>query len=171
MPRFITTFLFISLTCTACTIIISTPTPSPPPPTATPTAIPPPAQGPAVIGDNVEIGDWEYLGPEAVESLPPLSASVREVGTDEEDFYKGLYEARLVWIEDGLELLWITYPCSTQPVVVVHSDATIEFWPGEIVGPDCEAMGVIHKLTVQWQTSIPFEDWKFILHPPPLPEA
>jgi hypothetical protein len=43
------------------------------------TPLPPPVQGPAVLADaSVEIGDWEYSGPDAVESLPPLSAKARE---------------------------------------------------------------------------------------------
>jgi hypothetical protein len=118
MHRLLTTFLFISLIFTACTI--STPTPGPPTQTATPTLIPPPAQGPVVLGDEVEIEKWEYLGPDAVELFPVLSANVRDVGNDVD-------QVRLVWKEDGFELFWITYRCSTQPVLVVHADATIEF--------------------------------------------
>lgn len=138
---------------------MQTPTPQTLP---TPTLIPPPVQGPAVLGDNVEIGEWEYLGPEAVESLPNLSATVRNVDVSH-------HEIRLIRNEDGFELVWSQVVCATQPVVVVRADAVIEFWHGEI--PPCEDMGVFHKLTVQWQTDIPFEDWKFIFHPSPAPES
>jgi hypothetical protein len=164
MYQLLVTLIFIGLTCTACINTISTPTPGPPTQTATPAPIPPAVQGPAVLGDGVKIEDWEYLGPEAIESFPPLSTTVREVGAD-------IQEVRLGWRPDGFDLVWNQFPCATEPVLVVRADATIEFWSGEIVGPDCEAMAVLHMLTVNWQTSIPFEDWNFILHSPPLPEA
>ena len=126
--------------------------------------IPPPVQGPAVLGEGVEIEAWEYLGSKAVEAMPMPSANVRKV-----DFSH--WEARLIRKEDGLELVWGEVACATQPVVVVHADASIEFWPGESVNPVCELMEIFHKLTVQWQTEIPFEDWTFIFHPPPEPES
>lgn len=150
---------FILETLTACATVTTTPTPYTIPAS---TLIPPPIQGPAVLGDHVE--NWEYLGPEAVESMPVASDNVRNVDA-------ALREIRLIRTEDGFELVWIELICSTQPVVVVHSDARIEFWPGASVNPDCEEMGVGHKLTVQWQTDIPFGEWKFIFHPPPPPES
>ena len=165
-PRLIPTFILIGLIVVACNTPGSgpTPTPSSTPPTVIPTPIPPPVQGPAVVGDKVEIEDWEYLGPESIESLPPLSDTVREVGPDD------VFEARLAWRPDGFDLVWIAFPCAKEPVVVVHADATIEFWPADRIWPTCEAMAVVHMLTAQWQTSIPFEDWKFIYHPPRLPD-
>jgi hypothetical protein len=113
------------------------------------TPLPPPVQGPAVLADaHLEIFDWEYLGPDAVDSLPSLSAKVREVGDD-------VHQARLVWKDDGFELVWGGFVCATQPVVVVHNDLSIEFWPGEILGDDCIAREAFHKLTVELHTSIP----------------
>lgn len=154
-----TAFVFVILT--AC----STPTPSKTPQTTpSPTLLPPPVQGPAVLGDNVELEGWEYLGPEVIEALPNASATVREV-----DILP--YQIRLIKTEEGFDLAWGALLCSTQPVVVVHSEATIEFWPGESTNPDCVEKGVLHLLTVQWQTDIPFENWKFIFHPPPKPES
>lgn len=126
----------------------------------TSTSIPPPVQGPAVLGDNVGIKDWEYLGLESVESFPSLSANVREVGKD-------IY---LVRKDYGFDLIWLEVSCATQPVAIVHADAVIEFWPAAKIEP-CEAMGVGHMLTVQWETDIPFAEWKFIFHPPPEPES
>jgi hypothetical protein len=119
------------------------------------------------LGDNVEIKGWEYLGPESVDHFPPLSANVREVGN-------GVYEIRLVRREYGFDLVWGQLPCATQPVVIVHADAFIEFWPGTQPAAQtepCEAMSVGHMLTVQWETDMPFEEWSFILHPPPEPES
>jgi hypothetical protein len=113
------------------------------------------------LGDNVEIKDWEYLGPESVESFPLLSADVREVGR----------EIYLVRRDYGFDLVWLEVVCATQPVVSVHADAVIEFWPGASIEETCEAMGVGHMLTVQWETDIPFEQWKFTLHRPPLPKS
>lgn len=144
-----TAALLVGLALSACT---------------TETLTPPPVQGPAVIGDNVEIEAWEYLGPEAVESLPSLSAGVRDVGKD-------IYQVRLIQKDSGFDLVWGQLPCATQPVVVVHADASIEFWPGEGLGEVCEAMEVFHKLTVKWHTTVPFEQWEFTLHPPPEPDA
>jgi hypothetical protein len=151
-------FLLIDFIFKSC----STSTPISTPQTSTP--IPPPVQGPAVLGDNVEIKDWEYLGPESVESFPSLSANVREVGKD-------IY---LVRRDYGFDLVWIQLPCATEPVMIVHADAVIEFWPAakiESTEPPCEAMGMGHMLTVRWETDIPFDEWKFIFHPPPEPEA
>jgi hypothetical protein len=129
------------------------------------TPLPPPVPGPAVLAAaSVEIADWEYLGPDAVESLPSVSAKVREVGND-------VYHARLIWKDDGFELVWGEFVCATQPVVVVHADASIEFWPGEIVDDDCIAREAFHKLTVELHTGIPFKQWKFALHPPPEVDA
>jgi hypothetical protein len=123
--------------------------------------LPPPVQGSAVLADaSVEIVDREYLGPDEVDSLPSLSAKVREVGDD-------VHQARLVWKDDGFELVWGGFVCATRPVVIVHSDLSIEFWPGEIIDEDCVAWAALHKLTVELYTSIPFEQWKFTLHPPP----
>ena len=147
-------FLLIGFIFTAC----STSTPIPTSQTSTP--IPPPVQGPAVLGDNIEIKDWEYLGPESIESFPSPSANVREVG-------KEIY---LVRRDDGFDLVWGQLPCATQPVVIVHVDAVIEFWPGAAIKEPCEAMLVGHMLTVQWETDIPFE-WNFIFHPSPQPES
>jgi hypothetical protein len=141
--------LLIGLTLSACTRIAP---------------IPPPVEGPAVVGDGVEIEAWEYLGPDMYGSQPPLPADAIEVGND-------IYDVRLLWKKDGFDLVWSTFLCATQPVVVVHADASIEFWPGESVEPRCVAMGVSHMLTVKMHTSIPPEQWKFTLHPPPEPEA
>jgi hypothetical protein len=124
------------------------------------TPIPPPVQGPAVLGDNLEIKDWEYLGPESIESFPSLSVHVREVGKD-------IYLVRKHY---GFDLVWLQVVCATQPVLIVRADAVIEFWPAAKLEP-CEAMGVGHMLTVQWEIDIPFDEWKFIFHPPPEPEA
>ena len=161
----IVTVLFITFSLVSCVPaakVIPTETAVP-----SSTPIPPPVQGPAVLGDNVEIKDWEYLGPESVESFPSLSANVKEVGNN-------VYEIRLVRTDYGFDLIWTEFPCATQPVVIVHADAVIEFWPGgkpaARIEP-CEAMSVGHMLTVQWDIDIPFEQWKFILHPPPQPEA
>lgn len=154
--------LLIGFIFTACST--STPTVTPVSPFQTSTPIPPPVQGPAVLGDNVEIKDWEYLGPESVEFFPSLSANVREVG-------KEIY---LVRRNDGFDLVWGQLPCATQPVMIVHADAVIEFWPGTGIAnieEPCEAMLVGHRLTVQWETDIPFEEWKFIFHPPPLSKS
>lgn len=153
-----TTFLLIILT--SCSP--PTQTQTPPKTIPSPTVVPPPVQGPAVLGDNVEIEAWQYLGPEAVEAMPNSSTTVRNVDVSP-------YEMRLVRKNDGFELIWFQVACATYPVVVVHPDAVIEFWHGEV--PFCEAMGVLHQLTVQWQTDIAFEDWKFIFHPPPEPES
>ena len=164
-PFVVFLFLLIDFIFTACSTSTPTSTPISAPPTSTP--IPPPVQGPAVLGDNVEIKDWEYLGPESVESFPSLSANVREVGDGE-------YEIRLVRTDYGFDLVWTELPCATQPVVLVHAGADIEFWPGgkpaDRIEP-CEAMSVGHRLTVQWETDIPFEQWKFTLHRPPLPKS
>lgn len=117
------------------------------------------------MGQGVEIESWEYLGPDAVESMPFPSANVRAV-----DF--STWEIRLIRTENGFELVWGELPCSTQPVVIVHAEATIEFWPGEGTNPGfCEAMQAFHKLSVQWETDIPFDEWEFIFHPPPVPES
>ena len=161
-PFVVFLFLLIDFIFTACSTSTPTSTPISTPPTSTP--IPPPVQGPAVLGDNVEIKDWEYLGPESVESFPSPSANVREVGKD-------IY---LVRRDYGFDLVWGQLPCATQPVVIVHADAVIEFWPGAgiaSVDEPCEAMLVAHRLTVQWETDIPFDEWKFIFHPPPQPES
>jgi len=125
-----------------------------------PTPIPPPPiPGPAVLGDGVLIANWEYFGPNAVERLPELSANVKEVGND-------VYEVRLVQKERGFDLVWSQLPCATQPVIIIHDNASIEFWPGEGVG-FCEAMSVLHMLTVEFQTTTPIEKWEFVLYPPP----
>lgn len=158
-PLFFTACLLVILT--ACSSSISTEVLQTPP---SPTLIPPPAQGPAVLGDNVELESWEYLGPESVDSLPNPSATIRKVDVSP-------YEIRLLNTDEGFKLVWGALLCSTQPVVVVHSDAMIEFWPGESTNPDCVEMQVLHLLTVQWQTDIPFENWNFIFHPPPEPES
>ena len=125
--------------------------------------IPPPVQGPAVIGDDaVGIEDWEYLGPNAIQALPLpqwLGTDAREVGTD-------LNPVWLVPNEGGFDLAWGQFPCATQPVVVVHANNSIEFWPGDIVGEDCDAMGTFHLLTVKLQPNIPLDQWQFTLHPP-----
>ncbi|GAB4578501.1 MAG: hypothetical protein Fur0022_12360 [Anaerolineales bacterium] len=131
---------------------------------STSTLIPLPIEGPAVIGDGVEIEMWEYLGPEAVEAIPIPSETIRNVDVSP-------YQIRLIRTDGGFELVWGALLCSTQPVIVVSLDATIEFWPGQSTDADCVEMEVFHKLTVQWQTDIPFEEWKFIFHPPPPPEA
>jgi len=108
----------------------------------------------------VEIVDWECLGPDAAESLPPLSVEVREVGDD-------VHQARLIWKDDGFELVRGGLVCATQPVVVVHDDVSIGFCPGEIIGEDCVAREAFHKLTVELYTSLPFDQWRFTLYPPP----
>lgn len=73
------------------------------------TPLPPPVKGPAVLADaSVEIIDWEYFGPDAVDSLPPLSNKVREVGDD-------VHQARLVWKDDGFELVWGGFVCASSP--------------------------------------------------------
>ena len=149
----IITVLFIAFSLAACVPagkVIPTETVVP-----TSTPIPPPVQGPAVLGDGVEIEDWEYLGPESIESFPSLSANVREVGRD-------LY---LVRRDYGFDLMWIQVVCASQPVVVIRADAVIEFWSATKI-PPCEAMGVGHVLNVHWETDIPFDEWKFIFHPP-----
>ncbi len=158
-PFVIIFFLLIDFSFIACSTLtpISTPTSA----SQTSTPIPPPVQGPAVLGDNVEIKDWEYLGPESVESFPLLSANVREVERE-------IYLARRDY---GFDLVWLEVVCATQPVVIVHADAVIEFWPGASIEQPCELMGVGHMLTVQWETDIPFEKWKFIFHPPPQPKS
>ena len=61
---------------------------------------------------------------------------------------------------------WGGFVCATRPVVIVHGDLSIVFWPGEIIDEDCVAWEAFHKLTVELYTSIPFEQWKFTLHPP-----
>ena len=164
-PFVLSLFLLIDFIFTACST--STPTSTPVSPFQTSTPTPPPVQGPAVLGDNVEIKDWEYLGPESVESFPLPSANVREVGDSE-------YEIRLIRKDYGFDLVWTEFPCATQPVVIVYADGVIEFWsggkPAERIEP-CEAMSVGHMLTVQWDTDIPFEQWKFIFHRPPRPKS
>jgi len=78
-------------------------------------------------------------------------------------------DVRLVWKEDGFDLAYSQFPCADEPVVVVHADATIEFWPAERIEPTCEAAEAFHLLSVKWKTDIPFEDWEFIYYPPKLP--
>ena len=110
----------------------------------------------------VEIEEWEYFGPNAIQALPLPQCSdtgAREVGTD-------LNPVWLVPNKGGFDLAWGQFACATRPVVVVHANNSIEFWPGDIVGEDCDAKGTFHLLTVKLQPNIPLDQWQFTLHPP-----
>ena len=127
----------------------------------------PPTQGPAVIGDGVEIEDWEYLGPDMDGSRP----SLQSISSDIQEFGDNVIPVWLLPTEEGFELEWRTLACATQPVAVVRDDATIEFWPGETVGEYCDAMSIAHRLSVEIADNVPSEQWEVILHPPPMPDA
>jgi hypothetical protein len=146
----------------------------------------PPVRGPAVLSEaGVEILDWEYLGPDSVRSVPEPAANVREVEQEAEQ-----YSIYLIRTDEGFELMWSQVLCAIRPVLVVHVGMSLEFWPGQTYcegevpmprgciiayNPDgsvdygCEAVGVAHEITVKLQTSIPFDQWTFTLHPPPAP--
>ena len=119
----------------------------------------PTVPGPTVMGKGTEIETWNYFGPDATQSIPAPSSNIRDVGNE-------VYEARLIQTENGFDIVWGQMRCATQPTVIVYADATIEFWPGDIVGEDCEAAELFHKLTVTWHTNVPFGQWDFIFHPP-----
>jgi len=130
-----------------------------------------PTQGPAVLGDGTEIIGWEYLSPDMIGDRPQLlslSAETQKFESEKFDRYK--YEVWLLPTENGFKLEWGQFMCATQPVAVVHSNQTIEFWPGEIVGESCDAMSVSHQLTVTLADDMPAKGWKVIVHPPPLSE-
>lgn len=127
--------------------------------------------GPAVIGDGIEIVDWAYLGPDIVGERPRLQSLSSDVFTFKNapiGDYK--YEVWLLHKENGFELEWGQFMCATQPIAVVHSNHSIEFWPGEIVGEDCEAMEVFHQLTVTLADETVAGGWDITVHPPPSPE-
>lgn len=145
--------LLIAYTISACTTEAKSP--------ATPTI-----QGPAVTGNNVEIEAWEYLGADVVELLPLPADDVKVFGNE-------VYQGRLIRTADGFDLIWGQIRCANQPIVTIHADATIEFWPGghdKIEGRVCESAEVFHKLSVKWNTDIPFEQWNLVFHSPPLNE-
>lgn len=127
------------------------------PPTSTPapTSIP----QATVQGDGVVIGGWEYFGPESVDSFPHANDSSRDVGSPP-------IEAWLIRTEPGFDLVWGNLPCAVHPVIVIHAPASIEFWPGGAESPLCEDMSVGHKLSIQWDTEVAFDEWTFTLHLP-----
>ena len=134
---------------------------------STESATVPPLQGPAVIGDGIEIAAWAYLGPDADGSrarLQSLSSEVQEFGD----------AVKTVWLlptEGGFQLEWGEVLCATEPIVIVHADALIEFWPGDIVGETCEDKETFHQLTVEIAGNVSPEQWEVVVHPPPMPDA
>ena len=144
----------IGLLLTAC----GNTTAQTPNPTSTTDIPATPIQGPAVISNDIDISDWEYLGHEAVTAEPASADKVSEFGDSRNN-------ARLVETEAGYELIWGALPCSTQPVVVI-AEASLDLWPGESVRPDCDAMAVIHLITITTEITTPLDQWTLTLHPP-----
>ncbi len=125
----------------------------------------PPVQGPAAIGDGIEVADWAYLGPDEDGSrsrLQSLSSEVQEFGD----------AVKTVWLlptEGGFQLEWGEVLCATEPIVVVHADASIDFWAGGIVGETCDDKEIFHQLTVEIAGNTSPEQWQVIVHPSPTP--
>ncbi|NOK59400.1 MAG: hypothetical protein GFH27_549283n140 [Chloroflexi bacterium AL-W] len=117
-----------------------------------------PLQGPAVISNDSAITAWAYLGHESVTADPASADKVREFGDR-------IQRAWLVENEEGYELIWVALPCSTQPIVVI-AEASLDLWPGESVRPDCDAMSVVHLITITTEITTLLEQWTLTLHPP-----
>ena len=132
---------------------------SPPTPAPDPQAFRTPQ--PTVEADaGVTLTDWQYLPPWELEDgiwVSPNEAAV---------FTAAHYEGRVQWRDDGFELSWGNFYCSTAPTLHIHADATVDFWPGELIGEDCQASSELHKFVIQLQTDVPPEAWQFTLHPP-----
>ena len=117
-----------------------------------------PIQGPAVISNDGAITAWAYLGHESVTAEPASADKVSEFGDSRNS-------ARLAETEKGYELIWDALPCSTQPIVVI-AEASLDLWPGESVRPDCDAMAVVHLMTITTEITTPLDQWTLTLHPP-----
>lgn len=128
------------------------------PPTATPVSFRTPQ--PVVSAESgINLIDWTYTPPwETNENSRPDGPNVVSIDQD-------TYEGWIVWRDDGFDLVWGDFLCSTAPELIIHADASMDFWPGEIVGDDCESAETRHKLSVQLETDVPSEQWQFTLHP------
>ncbi len=117
-----------------------------------------PVQGPAVVSHDpdLQVTEWEYSIPE----FPPTFENAREL----DELH---YEIRLAETAVGFDLIWGNFPCSTEPVLFLQPGNRLEFWPGNIVGEDCDAMEAIHVISVSLNQNVPLDDWQFIFHAPP----
>ena len=168
LSHYVAALLLLCLTMTACTRVEPASEPMvQESASSTESSTLSPVQGPDVIGDGIEIEEWDYLGPDMDGSRPALEPSDPNI----QEFGNNQIPILLFPTEGGFDLEWGTFACSTQPVAVVRDDATIEFWPGEIVGEYCDAMSVAHRLSVEIADNVPSEQWEVILHPPPMPDA
>ena len=120
-----------------------------------------PVPGPAVISHDPDlpVTGWEYLGLDSVTEFPLASESVRVL----DELH---YEIRLRETAVGFDLIWGNFLCSTQPVLYIQPGDRLEFWPGNIVGDDCEAMEVGHMISVSLDKNVPLADWQFVFHAP-----
>ncbi len=121
-----------------------------------------PVQGPAVISHdpNLQVTEWDYLGPESVTEFPAASESVRVLN----ELHYGI---RLRETAVGFDHIWGDFLCSTQPILLIQSGNQLEFWPGDIVGDSCEAMEAGHMISVSLAQTVPLAEWQFIFHAPP----
>lgn len=111
----------------------------------------------ANVGSNdptVQLRDWLYHGANSADQIPPASDSVRVL----DELH---YEIRLVETASGFDLIWSNLPCSTQPALTIEPEKTLVFAVGDIVGEDCEAMGVGHRLSVTLMEPVPLTAWQF----------
>lgn len=121
-----------------------------------------PVQGAAVISHDPElqVTEWAYLGPDANVGFPPASENVRVLDALH-------YEIRLRQTAVGFDLMWGNLPCSTQPVLFIEPDNQLAFWPGNMVGEDCESMEANHMISVSLDKTVPLAEWRFVFHASP----
>lgn len=110
--------------------------------------------------DEVNLIDWQYLPPWELDGEIWVSPAESDVFTAKH------YEGRVQWRDDGFDLSWGNFYCSTAPTLHINADATVDFWPGELIGEDCQASEELHKFVIQLQTDVPPAQWQFTLHPP-----
>ena len=132
------------------------------PPTATPLPI-----GPLVLSLNPEVSitSWEYIGPTNAERnlhKIPFSSPYQQ-GPEIVQFGEELGDAIARTREDGLDLMWFSYPCSTQPVVIIEA-MTVGVWINDHIAYICTSDAVNHFIAIAWETTIPQAAWHYELH-------
>ena len=129
-----------------------------PTPTPAPTRIP---TNPMVISNSpdVVVNTWEYFDPRDENKRVPFHIR----GPNTYSFGPSYHDASIAWYGNRFGLLWISYMCSVQPILVID-EGTINVWINEGIFENCDSMAVPHAFEVVLETNIPPENWTYAIH-------
>lgn len=116
-------------------------------------------QAQLLTSPDISVTDWQHIPPAAAQKHASVSQSLR----DEEPFGEPPYEGRINWHENGFDLLYEAFYCSTAPTLIIRN-GQIDIYPNDLIWEDCITLGTTQIYQVELDTKNLTDSWVYHIH-------